>query len=83
MAVRVYILIETEMGKCKGAAEALEALGKINGCRIAVDTVTGPYDIIAEAESENLGSLDTFINDIGKRIDGLVHTTTCICMGFG
>ena len=43
MAAKAFVLIETEVGKTK---DVIAALQKLKGV-VSVDTVTGPYDIIA------------------------------------
>ena len=45
MATRAYILIETAVGKTNEVSEALKQMAMMK----AVDTVTGPFDIIAIA----------------------------------
>ena len=76
MAARAFILIETAVGKNK---EVVDLLGELKGVQ-SVDTVTGPYDIIAIVEGENL-------NDIGDLITGKIHpipginrTVTCLAI---
>ena len=46
MAVRAYVLIETEVGKTR---EVIEAIRRLEGV-VSVDSVTGPYDAIATIE---------------------------------
>jgi hypothetical protein len=45
LATRAYILIETAVGKTNEVSEALKQMAMMK----AVDTVTGPFDIIAIA----------------------------------
>ena len=73
---KVFILIETVVGRTK---EVVTALASLEGVR-SVDTVTGPYDIIAIVEAESL-------NDIGEIVTGKVHpiagisrTVTCLAI---
>jgi len=68
MAAKAFVLIETMPGRSKDVVGALKQLGK--GIK-SVDTVTGPYDIIAVIEGENL-------NDIGDLVTGKIHPTTGI-----
>ena len=74
MAAKAFVLIETAVGKTKEVITALSAIEKV----ASVDTVTGPYDIIAVVEAESL-------NDIGEIVTGLIHpvagisrTVTCL-----
>ncbi len=76
MAAKAFILIETSVGKTK---EVVTTLHGVKGVK-TVDTVTGPYDIIAVVEAENL-------NDIGEIVTGKVHpvagisrTVTCLAI---
>jgi len=75
MAAKAFVLIETMVGKTKEVASTLKQL---EGAK-SVDTVTGPYDIIAVVEAENL-------NDIGDLVTGKIHpiagiSRTVTCLG--
>lgn len=80
MAAKAFILIETEVGKSKEILTALRKLqGRLEGVK-SVDTVTGPYDIIAVIERETL-------NDVGDLVTGKIHpiagisrTVTCLAI---
>ena len=74
MATRVYILIETTVGKTDEVAQALKGLKMMT----SVDTVTGPFNIIGVAEAENLTSIGDLISDGMHRISGIEKTITCI-----
>jgi len=76
MAAKAFVLIETAVGRNK---EVVAALRQQRGVK-SVDTVTGPYDIIAIIEA---GSL----NDIGEIVTGKIHpiagisrTVTCLAI---
>lgn len=47
----------------------------------AVDTVTGPFDIIAIAEAEDLPSIGDLITDGMHGVPGIVKTVTCLSVG--
>ncbi len=64
MAVKAFVLIETAVGKNK---EVVTALKQLEGVK-SVDTVTGPYDVIAILEREN-------VNDMGDLITTKIHIT--------
>ena len=51
--VSAYILIQTEVGK---AAQVTQQVSGIDGV-VAVDPVTGPYDVVARAEADDLDGL--------------------------
>ncbi len=73
MAVSAYILIQTEVGK---AAAVAAAVGAIEGV-VSSEDVTGPYDVIARAESENLDDLGKMVVSKVQMIDGITRTLTC------
>ena len=62
MSAKAFLLIETTVGKTK---EVVSILNKMEDLK-SVDTVTGPYDIIAVIEAEDL-------NKIGDLITGKIH----------
>jgi len=77
VAAKAFVLIETAVGKSK---EVVAALRQLQGMK-SVDTVTGPYDVIAVIEAETL-------NDIGDLVTGKIHpiagisrTVTCLVIG--
>lgn len=76
MAAKAFVLIETAVGKSKDVVITLSKLEGVN----SVDTVTGPYDIIAVIHGETL-------NDIGDLVTGKIHpiagisrTVTCLAI---
>ena len=44
MSINAYVLVETEMGKAREALKIIAGIKEV----VKVETVTGPYDIIAE-----------------------------------
>jgi len=73
MAVSAYILIQTEVGK---AASVAQAVGAIDGV-VSSEDVTGPYDVIARAESETVDDLGKMVVSKVQMIDGITRTLTC------
>ena len=73
MAVSAYILIQTEVGK---AAEVAAAVGEIQGVVTAED-VTGPYDVIARAEADDVDQLGRMVVSKVQLINGITRTLTC------
>jgi len=67
VAAKAFVLIETVVGRNK---EVVNALKQLDGVK-SVDTVTGPYDIIAIIKAESL-------NDIGEIVTGKIHPITGI-----
>jgi DNA-binding Lrp family transcriptional regulator len=43
----------------------------------AADNVTGPYDVIARAESQTMDDLGRLVVGRMQMIDGITHTVTC------
>ena len=76
MAARVYILIETAVGRTK---EVLTAVKQIEGVKSA-DLVTGPYDIIAIAETESLNDVGDLITIKINTVTGISRTVTCLAV---
>ena len=77
MSTRAYILIETIVGRSGEVSEALLGMPEMQ----SVDTVTGPYDIIALAEADDLPSIGTRISEGMHRIPGIVKTVSCLSVG--
>ena len=80
MAVRAYVLIEAEVGHSKGVGEAIVALRHADAKVVSVDTVTGPYDVIAQMEADDLDKLGNAITDGVQHIQGVARTTTCLAV---
>ncbi len=73
MAVRAYVLIQTEVGK---AASVASKVGEIPGV-ITADDVTGPYDVIVQAEAESVDDLGRMVVSRVQLIEGITRTLTC------
>jgi DNA-binding Lrp family transcriptional regulator len=73
MAVSAYVLIQTEVGK---AAQVANEVGAIDGV-VSADDVTGPYDVIARAESDSVDELGKMVVSRIQMIDGITRTLTC------
>ncbi|HEY56528.1 MAG TPA: Lrp/AsnC family transcriptional regulator [Dehalococcoidia bacterium] len=76
MAAKAFVLIETAVGKNK---EVVSLLGKLEGVN-SVDTVTGPYDIIAVVEGESLNEIGDLITGKIHPIPGINRTVTCLAI---
>jgi DNA-binding Lrp family transcriptional regulator len=74
LATRVYILIETAVGETSAVSDALKEMPMMK----AVDTVTGPFDIIAVVEADDLPSIGDLISDGMYGVPGIVKTITCL-----
>ena len=76
MSAKAFVLIETSVGKTK---EVVSELNKMLGLK-SVDTVTGPYDIIAVIEADNLNEIGDLITDKIHITDGIARTVTCLAV---
>ncbi len=72
--VHSYVLITVAIGKVQ---EVLEQIREMEAVKDA-DAVTGPYDVIAHVESDDLGELTKTIIQNIHYIDGVIDTTTAI-----
>ncbi|OLT26784.1 AsnC family transcriptional regulator [Nocardiopsis sp. CNR-923] len=71
--VQAYILIQTEVGR---AAEVAGRIREIEGVDEAHD-VTGPYDVIVQAQADDVDSLGALVVARIQRLDGIARTLTC------
>jgi DNA-binding Lrp family transcriptional regulator len=68
-----YVLVHTEMGRATEAAEAIAALEGIRFC----ETVTGPYDVVARADTASEDVLLHRLEERIRAIPGVVRTVAC------
>lgn len=73
MAVRAYVLIQTEVGK---AASVAQKVSEISGV-VTADDVTGPYDVIVQAEADSVDDLGKMVVSRVQLIEGITRTLTC------
>lgn len=71
--VQAYILIQTEVGR---AADVAQAIGALPGVLLAED-VTGPYDVIARIEADDVDALGKLVIAKIQDVDGITRTLTC------
>ncbi len=69
----VYIFITAEVGKAESICSELKGFEEVK----SVHCVTGPYDIIALLETDNIRSI--VVNKIQK-MEGITKTITCLCV---
>jgi len=74
MVAKAFILVETSIGKNK---EVVATLNRID-CVKSVDTVTGPYDIIAVVEAGTLNEIGDTITTKIHAVNGISRTVTCL-----
>ena len=76
MAVRAYVLIETQVGKTR---EVVEAIRGLKGVAL-VDSVTGPYDAIATIERETVNEIGDLVTSKFHLLSGISRTVICLAV---
>ena len=76
MAAKAFVLMETAVGKTRDVEAALKQLKGVK----SVDSVTGPYDIIAIIEGENLNDIGDLVTAKIHPIPGISRTVTCLAI---
>jgi DNA-binding Lrp family transcriptional regulator len=74
MATKAFILIETAVGKNR---EVVSNIQQLKGIKSA-ESVTGPYDVIAVIEADNMTEIGDVITAKLHTIDGVSRTVTCL-----
>jgi DNA-binding Lrp family transcriptional regulator len=76
MVAKAFVLIETEVGKTKEVAVALQnqRAKEIQ----SVDLVTGPYDIVVVVEHDDFNAIGGLVTDKIHPILGVRRTVTCL-----
>lgn len=77
MATKAYLLVETAVGKTRDVANTLRGLEGIG----SVDVVTGPYDIIAVIDGEDMSVVGNVVTEKIHTVAGVVRTVTCVAVG--
>ncbi len=83
MSIRGYILVETEVGRTQAVGNTVRGLLSPNAKVLAVDTVTGPFDVIVQLEAPDLDLLGKCITEEIQKLDGIQRTTTCLSVKLG
>jgi DNA-binding Lrp family transcriptional regulator len=73
MSVAAYILIQTEVGSASDVATAAKSVDGV----VAVDAVTGPYDVLIKVEADSVDELGKKVVSDVQRIGGITRTLTC------
>lgn len=74
MATKAFVLIETAVGK---TGDVVEALRSVEGVT-TVDAVTGPYDVIAVLEADDLNTIGEMVTGKVQRAGSVERTVTCL-----
>ena len=73
MSLKAYILINTQIGKTTDVVKSLREMPEIK----YLDVIMGPYDIIAQVETDSHDSLSHMVMQRLQGIDAIKHTMTC------
>jgi DNA-binding Lrp family transcriptional regulator len=73
MSLKAYILINTQIGKTAEVSRRLSKMPEVK----RLDVIMGPYDIIAEVETEDHDSLSYIVMHKMQTLDAIRHTMTC------
>ena len=76
--ITAYVLIQVQVGR---SAEVGAGVARIEGV-ISADVVTGPYDIIAMAETASMDDLGKLVAARIQAVGGLTRTLTCPIIKF-
>jgi len=76
LKAKAFILIETAVGRSRDVAATLREIPGIK----SVDTVTGPYDVIATIEGESLNKVGDVVTAKIHPIKGITRTVTCLAI---
>ena len=71
--IAAYILIQTEVGVIGDVAGDVAAIKGV----ASADGVTGPYDVIARAEANDLDELGRMVVRQIQDVPGVTRTLTC------
>ncbi len=71
--VEAFVLIQTEVGKAAAVASALADLEGV----VRSSAVTGPYDVIVDAQAEDIDALGKLVASKVPSVSGIVRTVTC------
>jgi DNA-binding Lrp family transcriptional regulator len=77
LPTRAFILIETEVGRAKQVAEALRSVPEV----LAVDVITGNFDVIATIEAPNMSAMAEVVTGQVQSVRGVIRTITCVSAG--
>ena len=73
MSLKAYILINTQIGKTEEVVDKLKEMDEVTH----LDIIMGPYDIIAQVETESHDALSEVVMRKLQNIDAIKHTMTC------
>jgi DNA-binding Lrp family transcriptional regulator len=81
--MRAYVLIESAVGNAGEIAKGVKKVKLKDAKVVSVEAVTGPFDVIALLESDDLDKLGRAITDAIQQVSGVQRTTTCLVVQLG
>ncbi|TMK45541.1 MAG: Lrp/AsnC family transcriptional regulator [Actinobacteria bacterium] len=79
MAVKAYVLVQTEVGKAARVCAQVARLERV----ISAADVTGPYDVIVRVEADSMHDLGKMVVSRLQLTDGVTRTLTCPIVELG
>jgi DNA-binding Lrp family transcriptional regulator len=76
--ITAYVLIQAQVGR---SAEVGSGIARVEGV-ISADVVTGPYDVIAMAQSASMDDLGKLVVARIQAVEGVTRTLTCPVIKF-
>ena len=73
MAIRAYVLINTQIGQTQSVIEKLKKIPEVK----KIDIIMGPYDIIVEIEVSTYEDISNILLEKIQNIPAINHTMTC------
>ena len=74
MSTKAFVFIETDVGETREVANDLKKVARVK----SIDVVTGPYDLIAIVEGENVDDIGDLVTDKINRVTGITGIVTCL-----
>ena len=74
--VRAYVLIEMVAGQSRNLVASLRDRPSVKD----VDRVTGPYDVIAVLQGDDINQISDVVSKEIHSLAGVVRTTTCVSL---
>jgi DNA-binding Lrp family transcriptional regulator len=71
--VEAYVLLQTEQGRMAEIAQSLAQLPAVS----EADVVTGPYDVIARVQADDMDAIGQLIVAEVQVVGGVTRTLTC------
>lgn len=80
MAVKAFVLIEVAAGKGQEVVAGITALQQKRKEIRSVNSVTGPYDVIAVVEGPDVNTIGDLVTKNIQSVSGIMRTVTCLAM---